>query len=283
MAEVSKKIRVVGIGEVVYDILPDNRKLGGAPACFLKYVVEANSDAYLISAIGADDLGREVVSELNKFEIKPVLEITPYPTGRVLVFNNPIGGNTSHILENAAWDYIPFSEAAELCVKNADVVYFDSLALRKSYSRATISDLLDGVGSETLKFFDINLRHNYYDKEVIAEFLMKADILRITAAELRILRNIYHLRGSNEDVCNKIKKEYNLKYIIYDNLKEVCIYGDDGVTETKNARINQNLAEDGGIVFAYTFIKELINNKLQKDAHIEANKIAIEFCESVKR
>ena len=88
----TKKPQVAAIGEIVSDILPDSRKLGGAPADFLHYAVKSGADGHLISAIGADDLGREVVAELNKFGIKPVLAITPYPTGRVLIFRSPSGG-----------------------------------------------------------------------------------------------------------------------------------------------------------------------------------------------
>ena len=91
----TKKPQVAAIGEIVSDILPDSRKLGGAPADFLHYAVKSGADGHLISAIGADDLGREVVAELNKFGIKPVLAITPYPTGRVLIFRSPSGGHTA--------------------------------------------------------------------------------------------------------------------------------------------------------------------------------------------
>lgn len=77
----TKKPQVAAIGEIVSDILPDSRKLGGAPADFLHYAVKSGADGHLISAIGADDLGREVVAELNKFGIKPVLAITPILPG----------------------------------------------------------------------------------------------------------------------------------------------------------------------------------------------------------
>lgn len=284
MAEVSYKPKVVGIGEVVYDILPDSRRLGGEPTEFLCYAVKNGGDAYIISAIGADDLGREVVSELNKFDISPVLEITPYPTGRVLVFNNPIGGNTLHILENAAWDYIPFSEASEYCIKNADIVYFDSLALRKAYSKSTISDLLDSANVDAIKFFDLSIKQNYYDKDTIALFLRKADVLKINANELRILRNLFHLRGTNDEICEKIKNVYNLKYIIfYDNLKEIRVFGTDEITEIKNARINNTFGESSDKVFMYTFITEIMNNANQQDASNKANQVAIEFYKNIKR
>ena len=208
MAGRTKKPHVIAIGEVVYDIMPDSRKLGGAPADFLHYAVKAGAKGSLISAIGADDLGREVVAELNKFNIEPVLAITPYPTGRVLIFKNSDGRHTAHILENAAWDYIPYTEAAEKCVQTADAAFFGTLALRKPYSRGTVLDLIDAVPEKAYKFFDVNLWQDYYDKELIQSLLHKANILKLNTDELKVLKPLLKLNGNTEDVCKKLKNVY---------------------------------------------------------------------------
>ena len=113
-----RNVKIAGIGEVVYDIFPASRKIGGAPVDFLHQAQIRGATTFLVSAIGADDLGREVVSELNKLNINPVLAITPYPTGRVLVYKSD-DGFCAHILENAAWDYIPATNNAEDCIKNS--------------------------------------------------------------------------------------------------------------------------------------------------------------------
>ena len=278
MAGRTKKPHVIAIGEVVYDIMPDSRKLGGAPADFLHYAVKAGAKGSLISAIGADDLGREVVAELNKFNIDPVLAITPYPTGRVLIFKNSDGRHTAHILENAAWDYIPYTEAAEKCVQTADAAFFGTLALRKPYSRGTVLDLIDAVPERAYKFFDVNLRQDYYDKELIQSLLHKANILKLNSDELKILKPLLKLNGNTEEICEKLKNAYGLEYLILtDASKESRIYGKE-LTVVKNSGVRQAFAYGAGNAFAGTFMTSLLNGATQQEAHDAANQAAIGVC-----
>ena len=270
---------IVGIGEVFFDILPDSRKLGGAPVDFLRNAIAPGVQGNLVSAIGADDLGREVITELNKFKIKPVLSITPYPTGRVLVFNNPLNGYSAHILENAAWDYIPFNSKAESCIKKADAIYFDTIALRKPYSRGTILDLIDVADPQAYRFFDINLRHQYYNKEVIQQLIERANILKINTEELKTLKTLFQLTGSNEDLCLTLQNQYNLQYIILTNTaKESFIWGKKGLTTVKNSKLQQIFAYGAGNAFAGAFMSAILNGKSQQDAHEIANNAAVEVC-----
>ena len=271
--------KIVGIGEVVSDIFPDSRKLGGAPADFLHYAVKDGAEGYLISAIGADDLGRELVAELNKLKINPVLSVTPYPTGRVLIFNNPNGYFTSHILENSAWDFIPYTSAAENCIKKADAVYFGTLALRKAYSENTILDLIDAAPARAYKFFDVNLRQNYYSLRIIRKLLEKADILKLNAEELKIIKNILSLTGSPENICLKLKETYQLKYVILTNMaKESFIWGDDCISSLQNGQLQQTFAYGAGNAFAGTFMSALLRGYTLHEAHEKANQTAIEVC-----
>ena len=274
-----KKPLIAGIGEVVYDILPTSRKLGGAVADFLSYAEKGGADVAIVSAIGADDLGREVVSELNKFNITPVLAVTPYPTGRVIISKNG-GSLVAHILENAAWDYIPYTNQAEECVRKADAIYFGTLALRRPYSMGTILDLIDEAKEAKYKFFDINLRQNYYSKNVILELLKRANIFRTNSSELKILKNLLGLRGNIEDVCLKLKDEYGFKYFILgDTAKESKIFGLDGeVSDIKNYNLQQSFAFGAGNAFAGTFLSAIMNGKTQTEAHNLANDAAIEVC-----
>ena len=274
-----KKPQIVGIGEVVYDILPDSRKLGGAPSDFLNYASKMGAEVSLISAIGADDLGREVVSELNKYKINPVLAITPYPTGRVLIFKGS-DGHIAHILENAAWDYIPYTNDAESVVKTADAIYFGTLALRRSYSSGTILDLIDVAQDVEYKFFDINLRQNYYSKEVILELLKRANILKMNLDELKILRSLLNLKGSVEDVCLKLKKTYELKYVILnDGARESKIWGDNNyLSVMKNTRLHQAFAFGAGNAFSGSFLGAILSGKTQEEAHEIANNVAANVC-----
>jgi len=274
----TKTPQIVGIGEIVFDILPDSRKLGGAPADFLNSATKYGSRTHLISAIGADDLGREVISQLDKFNIDPILAVTPYPTGRVVIFNTPNNSYSAHILENAAWDYIPLTHAAELCIKKADAIYFDTLALRKSYSKSTILDLIDEASPGAYKFFDINLRQNYYSKETIEQLLERANILKLNIDELKILKMLFNLCGSIEDICLKIKEAYQLKYVILSNgVKENFVWGNE-LTSMQNTKLKQNFAFGAGNAFAGAFMSCILKGLPQKSAHELANEAGAELC-----
>lgn len=278
-----KKTLIAGIGEVVYDILPDSRKLGGGPTDFLHYAGMFGANVSLVSAIGADDLGREVISELNKFKITPVVAVTPYPTGRVLIFKNA-DVFTAHILENAAWDYIPYTTEAENCIKKADAIYFGTLALRRAYSYNTILDLIDEASNAEYRFFDINLRQNYYSKDLILELLKRANILKINTEELKVLRNLLGLRGSIDDICLNLKNKYNLKYfILNDGAKESKIWGIDNLeTNVKNSRVQQHFAYGAGNAFGGAFLGAIMAGKSQQEAHEIANDVAVKICKQLK-
>lgn len=278
-----KKPQIVGIGEVVFDIFPDSRKLGGAPADFLHYAVKNGAEGHLISAIGADDLGREIISELNKFKVNPVLAVTPYPSGRVLIFKSPDGVHSAHILENAAWDYIPFTQNAENCIKKADAIYFGTLALRKGYSKETILDLIDAAPKDAVKYFDVNLRQNYFDKDTIEALLEKATILKLNVGELKILKGMLNLRGANDDMCLKLKKMYNLDYLILsDAVKETKIFGENDITCIKNTRIHPYFAFGLGNAFGGAFVTSILKGLSQQEAHETANQTALEVYRSIK-
>ncbi|MBR5599219.1 MAG: carbohydrate kinase [Alphaproteobacteria bacterium] len=277
------KPHIAGIGEVVYDILPDSRKLGGAPADFLSYAEKYGANVSIVSAIGADDLGREVISELNKFNIEPVLAVTPYPTGRVIIFKG--GSNyVAHILENAAWDYIPYTNNAEACVMKADAIYFGTLGLRRPYSMGTILDLIDAAKDCKYKFFDMNLRQNYYSKNLILELLKRANILKVNLQEFKILKNILNLEGSDEDICLNLKNKYELEYLIFgDTAKESKIFGKNNeITTIKNPKLHQSFASGTGNAFGGTFLSAILQGKSQSDAHQTANDVAISICKEVE-
>ena len=274
---------VVGLGEVVFDILPDSRKLGGAPVDFLNFAVKSGAQGYLISAIGADDLGREVMSELKKISVTPVLAVTPYPTGRVLIFKSLSNGYTAHTLENAAWDYIPFTTAAEECIKKADCVYFDTLAMRKSYSKETLLDLIDEAPETAYRFFDVNFRQDNYDKDLIVQLLNRANILKLNNDELKIIKTLLNLSGTTDGICRKLKQSYELKYLIFTKgATESFVYGDDEITVASNSRLQQIFAYGAGNAFAGAFISAILQDKSQREAHDFANNIAGQMCKVKK-
>ncbi len=134
---------VVGMGEALWDILPEGKKIGGAPANFAYHVSQFGIDSCAVSAIGDDALGDELLENFNKKEIKYMIEKVPYPTGTVQVEIDQAGIPQYEIKENVAWDNIPWTEQLAELARNTKAVCFGSLAQRNVVSRETISRFLD--------------------------------------------------------------------------------------------------------------------------------------------
>ena len=162
---------IVGLGEVLWDVLPEGKKLGGAPANFAYHVSQFGHDTIAISAVGNDALGDETLSALDQKHLNYLMPRVDYPTGTVQVTLDDEGVPTYSIREGVAWDNIPFTAELEDVAQNTRAVCFGSLAQRSSVSRATVRSFLNAMPSDSLKIFDINLRQNFYTKEIIHDLL----------------------------------------------------------------------------------------------------------------
>lgn len=205
---------VVGIGELLWDVLPTGKRAGGAPINFVYHATQmGGAEGYAISAVGNDLSGTEIVQELDKNHISTSLGNVEYPTGSVMVELKD-GIPTYTIIEGVAWDHIPLTNESIDLVKKADAICYDTLALRSQVSRETILSLLSYAREDALRFFDINIRQSYYSKELIETLLHKANVFKVNDEELVLLRSMCDLEGSDEEVCRKMLHKYNLKYVI---------------------------------------------------------------------
>lgn len=176
---------IVGLGEILFDCLPDGKKLGGAPANFAYHVSQLGLNGIAVSAIGDDEDGKLVLKELGGRTLKTHLETVDYPTGTVQVTLSGNGIPQYDICLGVAYDNIPWTPAIEEIAKNARAVCFGSLAQRTAVSRATIYKFLDTMPQlGAFKVFDINLRQNWYSKEVIEESLNRCNVLKINDEEI---------------------------------------------------------------------------------------------------
>ena len=184
------KQSVIGIGEALFDVLPEGKKLGGAPANFAYHVSQFGIESCAVSAKGDDELGKELIAELDVHHLNYQIETVDYPTGTVQVSLDANGIPAYDIKEGAAWDNMPFTPALEEKAKNCTAVCFGSLAQRNEVSRNTIHRFLDTMPNEEgrYKVFDINLRQGFFTKEIITESIKRCNILKINDEELKIGR-----------------------------------------------------------------------------------------------
>ena len=186
---------IVGIGEALWDVLPEGKKIGGAPANFAYHVSQFGYDSLAISAVGADALGDELLSKFDERGLHYLIPRIDYPTGTVQVTLDAEGVPTYDIREGVAWDNIPFTPELEEVARHTRAVCFGSLAQRSSVSHDTIRRFLDATPTDCLKIFDINLRQNFYTKETLQESIKSCNILKINDEELVTLGRLFGYPG----------------------------------------------------------------------------------------
>ena len=191
---------IVGLGEILFDCLPEGKKLGGAPANFAYHVSQFGLNGIAVSAIGNDDDGEQVLRELQPRNLPVHLERVAEPTGTVQVTLSGDGIPQYDICLGVAYDNIPWTPAIEEIAKNSRAVCFGSLAQRTAVSRSTIQKFLDTMPPlGTLKIFDINLRQQWYSREIIEESLRRCNVLKINDEEIVIVSKMLGL-GEIRDI-----------------------------------------------------------------------------------
>lgn len=206
--------KIVGIGEILWDMLPQGKQLGGAPANFAYHVCRLGGNGWAVSAISGDSLGDEIKSVLSSKNLHTVLAEVSAPTGTVNVTLNAAGVPAYEITENVAWDMIPFSDSLAELAKETGAVCFGTLAQRSEESRSTIMKFISQMPAGSLKVYDINLRQHYYSGEIIRQSLEVADILKINDEELEIVSGLFGLEGPQTELCRRLMEMFRLRLVI---------------------------------------------------------------------
>ena len=271
---------IVGLGEALWDCLPDGKKLGGAPANFAYHVGQFGFDTIAVSAVGNDRLGDETIASLEAKGLKYMMPRVSYPTGTVQVTLDDNGIPTYDIRENVAWDNIPFSPELEDLAHNCRAVCWGSLAQRNVVSRDTINKFLDTAPKDCLKIFDINLRQNFYTKEVISESIKRCNVLKINDEELVVIGRLFGYPGLDmENKCWLILGKYNLDMLVLTcgvNGSYVFTPGSVSFQETPLVDVVDTVG--AGDSFTGTFCASILSGMSVKDAHALAVKVSAFAC-----
>ncbi len=216
--------RIAGIGEILWDVFPNYKKLGGAPANFAYFIKKLGQYGVIASRIGHDPLGKEILGSLTGLglDMDFIQVDLKHPTGTVDVKIDGSGQPDYIINENVAWDFLKLSHSWKELAGKTDVVCFGTLAQRSSESRKTITSFLKMVPDTAFKVLDLNLRQNFYSLKIILRSLELSTVLKLSKEELEILK---HLMGSlieenDVDFCRGLMKRYGIRL--------VCITRGDG-------------------------------------------------------
>jgi fructokinase len=260
-------------------MLPTGKKVGGAPVNFAYHASRLGAAGYAVSAVGKDALGDEIIQEIDKVNINPVIERVNYPTGTVGVeLNEGIPAYT--INEGVAWDYIPLTEAMKQLAKRADAVCFGTLAQRSEVSRNTIQALLSCVPVDSYRTLDINIRQHYYSEEVITDSLRSSNVFKMNDEELILLKKLFKKQPfTDEEVCHWFLKEFNLKFLILTaGANYSIIYKPEGLSYIKTPVVNVVDTVGAGDSFTGAFISSILDGKSASDAHQTAVDRAAYVC-----
>jgi fructokinase len=212
-AKSNKRPVVVAVGEMLWDLLPSGKELGGAPTNFACQAQALGARAWPVSSVGRDALGQEILERLEALGLRHDLVQVHRnaPTGTVAVKVAPDGQPHFTIQENVAWDAIPANAAMLAVARRADAICFGSLAQRSPPSRRSIRRLVTAAPARALRIFDINLRQRFYSMEVIETSLRLANVVKLNDAELPIVAKMFRISGDVSEQLSSLARRFDLR------------------------------------------------------------------------
>lgn len=273
---------VVGMGEALWDVLPEGKKIGGAPANFAYLVSQFGLPSCVVSAIGDDALGKEIIENFTSKGLDQLIAEVPYPTGTVQVEIDQTGIPLYDIKENVAWDNIPYTEHLDALAKRTKAVCFGSLAQRNVVSRETINHFLDTMpkDDDSLIVFDVNLRQGFYNKEILCKSMQNCNILKINDEELITVSRMFGYPGIDlQDKCWILLGKYNLKMLILTcGINGSYVFTPGNVSFQPTPKVEVADTVGAGDSFTAAFIASILKGKSVTEAHTIAVKTSAFVC-----
>lgn len=270
------------MGEALWDVLPEGKKIGGAPANFAYHVSQFGLPSCVVSAVGDDDLGREIIENFTAKGLKQLIADVPYPTGTVQVEIDQSGVPQYEIKENVAWGNIPYTERLESLAERTTAVCFGSLAQRNVVSRNTINRFLDVVSrnEENLIVFDVNLRQGFYNKEILCNSMKRCNILKINDEELVTVSRMFGYPGIDlQDKCWILLGKYNLKMLILTcGINGSYVFTPGNVSFQPTPKVEVADTVGAGDSFTAAFISSVLKGKSVSEAHSLAVRTSAFVC-----
>lgn len=273
---------IVGIGEALWDMLPEGKKMGGAPANFAYHVNALGMPSCAVSALGTDHLGNELMEHFEKACLNVEMARVDYPTGTVHVELDENGVPTYDIRNGVAWDNIPYTSALERLSGVTRAVCFGSLAQRSPVSRQTIERFVDSLPDDgsVLKIFDINLRQDFYNAEVIESSLQRCNILKINDEELITVGRLFEMGGLDlEQKCRQLTERYRLRLLILTcGANGSYVFTPEGSSFIETPKVEVADTVGAGDSFTGAFTAALIAGKPIEQAHRLAVDVSAYVC-----
>jgi fructokinase len=207
---------ILVIGEILFDVFPNYRRIGGAPFNFAYHLKNFGFNVRFVSKIGIDDAGKEILHklELARFNLDDIQIDEVHPTGSVNVRLDTSGAPQFDIITDVAYDYIDFvPEYHSSLINTARMVYFGTLVQRSQAGCENLQAFISRNSTETLNFYDINLRPGCYNSAIIEKSLLKTDILKLNADELEMVKQMLSLKESRDDLVYHLMEKHSISTV----------------------------------------------------------------------
>lgn len=268
---------IVGLGELLWDLLPAGKQLGGAPANFAYHASMLGNTGITASRVGADALGKEAIDYLTQLQLSTeYIQVDPTATtGTVAVQLSQSGEPSYTITTDVAWDFLEWTTAWQELANKTDAVCFGSLAQRSPQSRETIRQFLQNTRANALRVFDVNLRQSFYSSDLLAESFRLAHIAKLNEGELREIGNQSGVEATTDrEIARRLLLDFDLQLL--------CVTrGDHGsllVTKAETVEHDGYKVEvcdtiGSGDAFTATLIHYYLNGSSLREISDNANRV----------
>ena len=272
--------RVIGIGEVLWDLLPSGPQLGGAPANFAYHARQMGAEGSVISRVGRDDYGRKIMQRFAEMKINNgTLQVDDQlPTGTASVL---LDGGSPHfsISENVAWDALSFTREASEAARQANAICFGTLAQRNREAAAVIQRIVAETPLTSLRVFDVNLRERFYSEEILRRSLEIANVLKMNDHELAIISPMFDLKGDTNQRIDQLARKFDLQLVALTRAGQgSLLYRFGAWSDLPGRKMDVVDTIGAGDAFTAALVMGLLNQLSLADSHRIATDVASFVC-----
>jgi fructokinase len=276
-----KQAKIAGIGEILWDVLPDSEQLGGAPINFTYHVSALGAEAVAISTIGKDIRGENALKELQKRGVNTsyISVLEHFDTGFVTARVDGKGIATYEFPDDVAWDHLVINPAAQKCAAELQAICFGTLAQRSDSSRLTIQNYLRNTAGKTLKVYDVNLRQNFYNRAIIETSLKICTVLKLNDDELPVVSSLFMLGGAEHEQMEALQNHFDLELVILTKGSNGSILvAKDDISRHQGIATEVVDTIGAGDSFTAAVVTGLLHNKTLDEINEKANRLAAYVC-----
>lgn len=281
--DMNKRPVIVGVGEILWDMLPDGPRFGGAPAnfaCSAAELSQQRADVFVVSAVGKDELGAQAIAALQAHRVHTSgVTSLDQPTGRVRVRLDERGCATYEFDVQSAWDYLPWSATLEHLANQADAVCFGSLGQRSPLSRQTILRFVGMTSQRAVRVFDVNVRRPFVCADVVLTSLQLANVLKLNSDELPYLAELCEMPGSEVEVLRQLQHRFELQAVaLTRGAKGSLLMRGDEISDVASGDVHVTDTIGAGDAFSATMTLGLLEDADLNMINRNASAVAAYVC-----